>query len=98
MDASMSSGFAVDASSSSQFASGFEEPLMACCGYGGPPYNYNAIVSCLGPGFRVCEDGTKFVSWDGVHYTDAANAVVAAKILSGQFSTPKMPFDYFCQA
>jgi hypothetical protein len=84
MDASMSSGF--------------EEPLMACCGYGGPPYNYNANVSCLGPGFRVCEDGTKFVSWDGVHYTDAANAVVAAKILSGQFSTPKMPFDYFCQA
>ncbi|CAD6231502.1 unnamed protein product [Miscanthus lutarioriparius] len=79
-------------------AYGFEEPLMACCGYGGPPYNYNANVSCLGPGFRVCEDGTKFVSWDGVHYTDAANAVVAAKILSGQFSTPKMPFDYFCQA
>jgi len=79
-------------------AYGFEEPLMACCGYGGPPYNYNANVSCLGPGFRVCEDGSKFVSWDGVHYTDAANAVVAAKILSGQFSTPKMPFDFFCQA
>lgn len=79
-------------------AYGFEEPLMACCGYGGPPYNYNANVSCLGPGFRVCEDGTKFVSWDGVHYTDAANALVAAKIFSGQFSTPQMPFDYFCQA
>ncbi|XP_039847479.1 GDSL esterase/lipase LIP-4-like isoform X2 [Panicum virgatum] len=79
-------------------AYGFEEPLMACCGYGGPPYNYNANVSCLGPGFRVCEDGAKFVSWDGVHYTDAANAVVAAKISSGEFSTPKLPFDYFCKA
>nr|CAB3473061.1 unnamed protein product [Digitaria exilis] len=77
---------------------GFEEPLMACCGYGGAPYNYNANVSCLAPGFRVCEDGAKFVSWDGVHYTDAANAVVAAKILSGDFSTPKLPFDYFCKA
>ncbi|CAL4956895.1 unnamed protein product [Urochloa decumbens] len=79
-------------------AYGFEEPLMACCGYGGPPYNYNANVSCLGPGFRVCEDGAKFVSWDGVHYTDAANAVVAEKILSGEYSTPKLPFDYFCKA
>ncbi|KAG2588492.1 GDSL esterase/lipase LIP-4-like [Panicum virgatum] len=79
-------------------AYGFEEPLMACCGYGGPPYNYNANVSCLGPGFRVCEDGAKFVSWDGVHYTDAANAVAAAKILSGEFSTPKLPFAYFCKA
>ncbi|XP_062209877.1 GDSL esterase/lipase At1g09390-like [Phragmites australis] len=78
-------------------AYGFEEPLMACCGYGGPPYNYNANVSCLGPGFRVCEDGAKFVSWDGVHYTDAANAVVAAKILSSEFSTPKLPFGYFCK-
>ncbi|CAO2192527.1 unnamed protein product [Urochloa humidicola] len=77
---------------------GFEEPLMACCGYGGPPYNYNANVSCLGPGYRVCEDGAKFVSWDGVHYTDAANAVVAEKILSGEYSTPKLPFDYFCRA
>ncbi|CAO2173792.1 unnamed protein product [Urochloa humidicola] len=79
-------------------AYGFEEPLMACCGYGGPPYNYNANVSCLGPGYRVCEDGAKFVSWDGVHYTDAANAVVAEKILSGEYSTPKLPFDYFCKA
>lgn len=76
---------------------GFEEPLMACCGYGGPPYNYNANVSCLGPGYRVCEDGGKFVSWDGVHYTDAANAVVAAKILSAEFSTPNVPFGYFCK-
>ncbi|CAL4949998.1 unnamed protein product [Urochloa decumbens] len=79
-------------------AYGFEEPLMACCGYGGPPYNYNANVSCLGPGFRVCEDGAKFVSWDGVHYTDAANAVIAEKILSGDYSTPKLSFDYFCKA
>ena len=82
----------------SHAAHGIARPLMACCGYGGPPYNYNANVSCLGPGFRVCEDGAKFVSWDGVHYTDAANAVVAAKILSGEFSTPKLPFAYFCKA
>uniref|UniRef100_A0ACD5YXT8 Uncharacterized protein n=1 Tax=Avena sativa TaxID=4498 RepID=A0ACD5YXT8_AVESA len=78
------------------FPPGFEDPLMACCGYGGPPYNYDVNVSCLAPGYRVCEDGSKFVSWDGVHYTDAANAVVAAKILSAEYSTPKLPFHYFC--
>ncbi|KAF0901751.1 hypothetical protein E2562_006217 [Oryza meyeriana var. granulata] len=77
---------------------GFEEPLMACCGHGGPPYNYDFNVSCLGPGYRVCEDGSKFLSWDGVHYTDAANAVVAAKIISAEFSRPKLPFSYFCNA
>ncbi|KAL5227206.1 hypothetical protein ABZP36_015471 [Zizania latifolia] len=77
---------------------GFEEPLMACCGHGGPPYNYDFKVNCLGPGYRVCEDGSKFVSWDGVHYTDAANAVVADKVVSGEFSRPKLPFSYFCNA
>ncbi|KAM0868250.1 hypothetical protein ACQ4PT_041445 [Festuca glaucescens] len=76
------------------FRPGFEEPLMACCGHGGPPYNYDLNVSCLGPGYRVCEDGSKFLSWDGVHYTDA---VVAAKILSAEFST-RVPFGYFCKA
>lgn len=75
---------------------GFEETLTACCGHGGPPYNYDFKVSCLGPGYRACEDGSKFVSWDGVHYTDAANAVIAAKILSADFSRPKLPFGYFC--
>jgi hypothetical protein len=78
------------------YVSGFGEPLMACCGHGGPPYNHDRNVSCLAPGFRVCDDGAKFISWDGVHYTDAANAVVADKILSGEFSKPKLSFDYFC--
>ncbi|KAJ4822926.1 hypothetical protein Tsubulata_050365 [Turnera subulata] len=74
---------------------GFEQSIMACCGYGGPPLNYDTRVSCgktsvlngtvtaLG-----CSDSTKYVNWDGIHYTEAANHYVASQILSGKHSDP----------
>ncbi|CAI0551093.1 unnamed protein product [Linum tenue] len=43
---------------------GFEQPIMACCGYGGPPLTVTA---------KVCNDSTEYVNWDGIHYTEAAN-------------------------
>lgn len=75
---------------------GFENPSTACCGYGGPPYNFNQSVTCGMPGFNVCNEGLKYVSWDGVHYTEAANGVFASKILSSQYSSPKLHFNFFC--
>ncbi|KFK43237.1 hypothetical protein AALP_AA1G097700 [Arabis alpina] len=42
----------------------FEKPLTACCGYGGPPYNYNANITCGHGGSNVCEEGSRFISWD----------------------------------
>ncbi|KAM3406505.1 hypothetical protein ACQJBY_000545 [Aegilops geniculata] len=77
---------------------GFDSPLMTCCGYGGPPYNYDLSRSCQSSNSTVCADGSKFISWDGVHLTEAANAVVAAAILSSTYSRPKLKFDQFCKA
>nr|XP_023913240.1 GDSL esterase/lipase At1g54790-like isoform X1 [Quercus suber]POF09544.1 isoform 2 of gdsl esterase/lipase [Quercus suber] len=83
---------------------GFEQPIMACCGYGGPPLNYDSRVSCgqtkILNGTSVtakgCPDSTEYVSWDGIHYTEAANQYVSSQILTGKYSDPpfsdKMPF------
>ncbi|XP_073157537.1 GDSL esterase/lipase At1g54790 [Henckelia pumila] len=83
---------------------GFEQPVMACCGYGGPPLNYDSHISCgqtkLLNGTSLtakgCSDSTEYVNWDGIHYTDAANQYVASQILTGKYSDPsfadKMPF------
>ncbi|KAF2554763.1 hypothetical protein F2Q68_00013103 [Brassica cretica] len=74
----------------------FEKPLMACCGYGGPPYNYNVNLTCGHGGSNSCDEGSRFISWDGIHYTETANAIVAMKVLSMQYSTPPTPFRFFC--
>lgn len=76
---------------------GFSSPLMACCGSGGPPYNYNIGVTCGQPGYKVCNEGSRFVSWDGIHYTEAANFIISSQVLSTAYSTPKTSFDFFCR-
>ncbi|XP_021742450.1 GDSL esterase/lipase At1g54790-like [Chenopodium quinoa] len=83
---------------------GFEQPIMACCGYGGAPLNYDSRVPCgqtkVITGNNVtakgCSDSTEYINWDGIHYTEAANQYVASQILTGKYSDPpfsdKMPF------
>ncbi|ONK68031.1 uncharacterized protein A4U43_C05F6470 [Asparagus officinalis] len=82
---------------------GFENPIAACCGYGGPPINYDSRIGCgqtkVLNGSSVtangCNDTTKYINWDGIHYTEAANLHVSSQILTGKYSDPpfsdKMP-------
>ncbi|KAJ0080009.1 hypothetical protein Patl1_22763 [Pistacia atlantica] len=83
---------------------GFEQPIMACCGVGGPPLNYDSRISCgqtkvingITVTAKACPDSTEYVSWDGIHFTEAANQYVSSQILTGKYSDPpfsdKMPF------
>lgn len=83
---------------------GFEQPITACCGVGGPPLNYDSRIACgqtkVLDGSSVtataCNDSTEYVNWDGIHYTEAANQYVSSQILTGKYSDPpfadKMPF------
>ncbi|GFQ07629.1 GDSL esterase/lipase lip-4 [Phtheirospermum japonicum] len=79
---------------------GFKNPLMACCGYGGTPYNCDPDYdkTCLGSQYDVCDEGTPYISWDGTHYTEAANAIVASKVLSTHYSSPPLEFNFFCNS
>nr|DAD19372.1 TPA_asm: hypothetical protein HUJ06_020835 [Nelumbo nucifera] len=75
---------------------GFQQPIMACCGYGGAPLNYDSRISCgqtktLNGSLvtaKGCNDSTKYVNWDGIHYTEAANQFVSTQILTGKYSDP----------
>ncbi|KAK1631055.1 hypothetical protein QYE76_005370 [Lolium multiflorum] len=63
------------------------DALRACCG-GGGEYNWNASAICGMPGATACNDPSTFVSWDGVHYTEATYRYIAEGWLHGPFADP----------
>ncbi|XP_059439262.1 GDSL esterase/lipase At1g54790-like [Corylus avellana] len=75
---------------------GFKQPLAACCGYGGPPLNFDSRIACGETknlnGSMVtatpCNNTAEYVNWDGNHYTEAANEYVSSQILTGNYSDP----------
>mgnify|MGYP004722113285 FL=1 len=75
---------------------GFEQPIMVCCGTGGPPLNYDSRITCgqtkvlngTSVTVKACNDSTEYVNWDGIHYTEAAIHFVASQILTGKYSDP----------
>ncbi|KAK8643939.1 hypothetical protein V6N13_013216 [Hibiscus sabdariffa] len=64
----------------SPMVSGSRETIRACCG-GGGVYNYNSSRICGNPPVKqCCSDPSSFVSWDGVHYTEATNKWIAMTV------------------
>ncbi|XP_073156806.1 GDSL esterase/lipase At1g28590-like [Henckelia pumila] len=61
--------------------------LSACCG-GGGVYNYNSSSLCGFPSATCCEDPSLYVSWDGLHLTEAAYRFLAQALLQGHCTVP----------
>ncbi|XP_065880008.1 GDSL esterase/lipase At5g14450 isoform X2 [Euphorbia lathyris] len=81
---------------------GLADPLKVCCGY---HVNYEHIW-CGNKGMvnktqvygGPCKDTSMFISWDGVHYTQAANKWVADHTHNGSTSLvdPPIPITHAC--
>ncbi len=81
-----------------QFA-GFIDPMNFCCGS-----FYGVHIDC---GKKAIVNGTVYgnpcghpsmhISWDGIHYSEAANLWVANRILNGSHSCPAFSVEEACQ-
>ncbi|KAK9287966.1 hypothetical protein L1049_016411 [Liquidambar formosana] len=58
---------------------GFENSNSACCHVAG---RFGGLIPC-GPPSRVCPDRSKYVFWDPYHPSDAANVVIAKRLMEG---------------
>jgi hypothetical protein len=58
-----------------------DRPLVVCCGRGGGAYNFDMAANCGALGTKACADPSAYVSWDGVHFTEAANRRIACSVL-----------------
>ncbi|KAL0540820.1 hypothetical protein IC582_020835 [Cucumis melo] len=80
---------------------GFLSPVSFCCGsFHGFHLNCGKKEVVNGTVYEnnACKDPSKHISWDGIHYSEAANLWIADHILNGSFSDPPLPIDKACQA
>lgn len=64
---------------------GFTEPLKQCL-----------VRTKDGKVAAICENPSKYISWDGMHYTEAANHFVAKSIINGSLSDPPVSIANAC--
>ncbi|KAM7482276.1 hypothetical protein LguiB_006859 [Lonicera macranthoides] len=63
------------------FGFDMESLQKCCCGTGGD-YNFDFVKFCGRSGVPVCEDPSQRLSWDGVHFTQAAYKVMASWLIN----------------
>ncbi|KAK1359457.1 putative Esterase [Heracleum sosnowskyi] len=80
---------------------GFEDALSICCGYhqdgvdiwcGNKEVVNGTLISA-----DSCPNPSKLISWDAVHYTEAANDWIANHIVDGSFSDPPVALSQACR-
>ncbi|KAL5200220.1 hypothetical protein ABZP36_021423 [Zizania latifolia] len=59
----------------------------ACCGAGGE-YNYDRRRMCGAEGTAACAEPGKYVSWDGIHMTQAAYRAMSRLVYHGRYLQP----------
>ncbi|XP_057953608.1 GDSL esterase/lipase At5g14450-like [Malania oleifera] len=80
---------------------GFGDPLKVCCGYH-VKYdhiwcgNWGALNNHTKVYGSPCEDPSTSVSWDGVHYSQAANQWIADHTQNGLLTYPPIPITHAC--
>ncbi|XWS35856.1 hypothetical protein CRYUN_Cryun20dG0032700 [Craigia yunnanensis] len=83
---------------------GLRYGTRACCGYGGGTYNFHPQVYCGNTkvinGTNVtasaCKDPNNYVSWDGIHATEAANKLTTLAILNSSYFDPPFSLHKLC--
>ncbi|KAL4334283.1 hypothetical protein GQ457_07G022120 [Hibiscus cannabinus] len=77
---------------------GFVDPLTFCCGsYGSHGHHVDCGKKVNGTVYgSSCGHPWRYISWDGIHFTEAANSWVANRILNGSFSDPPVSIDKAC--
>ncbi|KAH7846181.1 hypothetical protein Vadar_010850 [Vaccinium darrowii] len=64
---------------------GFTEPLKQCL-----------VGTKDGKVAAICDNPSTYISWDGMHYTEAANHFVAKSIINGSLSDPPVSIANAC--
>ncbi|CAN6215031.1 unnamed protein product [Urochloa humidicola] len=65
--------------------------VPACCGAGGGKFNFELDKRCGMKGAAACRDPARYESWDGVHFTEAVNSLIADGWLKGPYCHPPVP-------
>ncbi|CAL4955417.1 unnamed protein product [Urochloa decumbens] len=68
---------------------GIENPLVACCG-GGGPYGVSPTTRCGYGEYTVCDNPEKYGSWDGFHPSEAVYRAIAMGLLRGSYTQPSI--------
>ncbi|XP_024991768.1 GDSL esterase/lipase At3g26430-like isoform X1 [Cynara cardunculus var. scolymus] len=55
------------------------------------------LGQCVAQDGSVCANPLEYISWDGIHYTEAANKWIVNRLEDGSVCSPKIPLTKACQ-